>query len=447
MQVAVIGTGYVGLVSGACLADLGHTVVCVDVDAGKIEALERGIIPIYEPGLEELVSRNDEAGRLRFTTDLSAAVADAELVLIAVGTPARRSDGHADLTYVRSAVRAIASAVARPTIVVVKSTVPVGTGDDLEQIAAAINPQAGITFVSNPEFLREGSAIKDFMFPDRIIVGVEDEAARARMAELYAPLVSGGARIIFTSRRTAELTKYAANAFLALKISFINEIADLCEHVGGNVKDVAHGIGLDSRIGLQFLNAGPGFGGSCFPKDIQALVKTGHDYGSPLRLIETTITVNEQRKRAMARKILRACGNSVWGKRIAVLGLTFKPDTDDMREAPSITIVQTLVDNGAVVRGYDPVGMEQAKEVLPPIEYAGDPYEAVEGADAVVLVTEWNEFRTLDLDRIRQAMRGRAFIDLRNVFDQSVLEAAGFSYHGVGIAKRRAGPVIVEAAA
>ena len=432
MNIAVIGSGYVGLVSGACFADFGHQVTCVDLSQAKVDMLQRGEIPIFEPGLDVLVETNVRAGRLKFTTDLAPAVRGADVVFIAVGTPSRRGDGHADLTYVYAAARTIAAAVDGFTVVVTKSTVPVGTGDEVERIMREANPAADVVVVSNPEFLREGAAIEDFKRPDRIVVGIEDERARDVMVEVYRPLYLNQAPIQFTSRRTAELIKYAANAFLAMKITFINEMADLCEAAGGNVQDVARGIGLDNRIGSKFLNAGPGYGGSCFPKDTLALVKIAQDYGSPVRLVETTVSINDQRKRAMGRKVIKACGDDVRGKTIAVLGLTFKPNTDDMRDAPSIAIIQTLLDAGARVVAYDPEGMGAAKEVLGDISYGTGIYETVEGADCLVLVTEWNAFRSLDFDRLRRLMKSPVLVDLRNVYRQREVEAHGFTYSSVG---------------
>src|SRR5690606_36458783 len=386
MRIAIIGSGYVGLVSGACLADFGHHVTCVDLDEQKVSALRAGRMPIYEPGLEPLVAGNVADGRLSFTTDLDAAVADAEVVFVAVGTPSRRGDGHADLSFVHAAAASIAAALTGFTIVVTKSTVPVGTGDAVERIIGETRPGADFAVVSNPEFLREGSAIEDFKRPDRIVIGIEDERAGEIMSEVYRPLYLNQAPLLFTDRRTAELTKYASNAFLAMKVAFINELADLCEKTGADVQDVARGMGLDNRIGQKFLNAGPGYGGSCFPKDTLALVKTGQDHDSPMRLVETTVAINEQRKRAMGRKVIAACGGDVRGRTIGVLGLTFKPNTDDMRDSPAIAIIQALVDAGAKVRGYDPEGMAAAREVLAPIDYADGPYSAAAGADALVLV-------------------------------------------------------------
>src|SRR5215203_1849977 len=432
MRVAMIGSGYVGLVSGACFADFGHTVCCVDKDPGKIEALNRGEMPIFEPGLPELVAKNVREGRLSFATELTEPVRHAEAVIIAVGTPARRGDGHADMSFVRQAARDIATALSGYTVVVTKSTVPVGEGDEVERIIAEARPGADFAVVSNPEFLREGAAISDFKRPDRIVIGADDANAEAVMAELYRPLYLNQAPIVVTSRRTAELTKYAANAFLATKITFINEIADLCERVGANVQEIARGIGLDRRIGAKFLHAGPGYGGSCFPKDTLALIKTAQDYDAPIRIVETVAAVNDQRKRAMARKIIHACGGSVRGKTIAVLGLTFKPNTDDMREAPSLSIIAGLLDGGASVRAYDPEGMEQARHVLDGIEYAEDPYACAEGADALVIVTEWDAFRALDLERIRDALKQPILVDLRNIYRADDLAEHGFTYVSVG---------------
>ncbi len=428
----MIGTGYVGLVSGACFADFGHQVTCVDKDAEKIAALKRGEIPIFEPGLDTLVATNVKAKRLDFTTDLSAPVAEADAVFIAVGTPSRRGDGHADLSYVYAAAREIASALSGFTVVVNKSTVPVGTGDEVERLIRETNPQADVEVASNPEFLREGAAIRDFKFPDRIVIGTSDERARRVMAEIYRPLSLNQGPLMFTARRTAELIKYAANAFLATKITFINEIADLAEKVGANVQEVARGIGLDNRIGTKFLHAGPGFGGSCFPKDTKALIKIAQDYDVSLRIVESVLSVNENRKRAMARKVSHALGGSLRGKTIAVLGLTFKPDTDDMRDAPSIPLVTGLLDMGAKVRAYDPIGMEQAKSELPNIEYAEDAYACANGADALVIVTEWVQFRALDLDRLKEVMVRPVVVDLRNIYRPEEMEAAGFVYESIG---------------
>ncbi|WP_407531165.1 UDP-glucose dehydrogenase family protein, partial [Methylobacterium oryzisoli] len=420
--------GYVGLVSGACFADFGHDVVCVDTDPAKIAALNAGRIPIFEPGLDALVAENTRQGRLTFTTDLRPAVAQADAVFIAVGTPSRRGDGFADLSFVFQAARDIANALARPTVVVTKSTVPVGTGDEVERIIRETNPEADVAVASNPEFLREGAAIADFKRPDRIVIGADEPRAAEVISELYRPLYLNQAPILVTSRRTAELTKYAANAFLATKITFINEIADLCEQVGADVQQVARGIGLDNRIGGKFLHAGPGYGGSCFPKDTLALVKTAQDAGSPVRLVETVVAVNDSRKRAMARKVVAACGGSVRGKRVAVLGLTFKPNTDDMREAPSLSIIAGLQDAGASVVAYDPEGMEQARGLLSGVTYAPDAYACAEGAHALVLVTEWDAFRALDLARLRGAMAAPVLVDLRNVYRADDVRKHGFAY-------------------
>jgi len=432
MRIAMIGTGYVGLVSGACFADFGHQVTCVDKDAEKIAALKRGEIPIFEPGLDTLVATNVKAKRLDFTTDLSAPVAEADAVFIAVGTPSRRGDGHADLSYVYAAAREIASALSGFTVVVNKSTVPVGTGDEVERVLRETNPQADVEVASNPEFLREGAAIRDFKFPDRIVIGTSDERARKVLAEIYRPLSLNQGPLMFTARRTAELIKYAANAFLATKITFINEIADLSEKVGADVQEVARGIGLDNRIGSKFLHAGPGYGGSCFPKDTRALIKIAQDYDVQLRIVEATLGVNDIRKRAMARKVANAVGSSLRGKTIAVLGLTFKPDTDDMREAPSIPLVTGLLDMGARVRAHDPVGMEQARKELPEIEYCDDPYLCAKGADALVLVTEWVQYRAMDLERLRREMAQPVIVDLRNIYRLDEMEAHGFTYESVG---------------
>ncbi|KJC54850.1 UDP-glucose 6-dehydrogenase [Bradyrhizobium sp. LTSP849] len=432
MRIAMIGTGYVGLVSGACFADFGHDVTCVDKDEKKIAALHRGEIPIYEPGLDELVATNVKAKRLDFTTDLSKPVADADAVFIAVGTPSRRGDGHADLSYVYAAAREIAQSLSGFTVVVTKSTVPVGTGDEVERIIREANPKADVVVASNPEFLREGAAIRDFKFPDRVVVGTSDERGRKVMGDVYRPLSLNQAPLMFTERRTAEMIKYAANAFLATKITFINEIADLSEKVGANVQEVARGIGLDNRIGTKFLHAGPGFGGSCFPKDTKALIKIAQDYDVSLRIVESVLAVNENRKRAMARKVSQALGGSLRGKTIAVLGLTFKPDTDDMRDAPSIPLVTGLLDMGAKVKAYDPVGMEQAKGELPSIIYCEDAYSCAEGADAVVIVTEWTQFRGLDLDRLKATMAQPVVVDLRNIFRPEDMRAAGFTYESIG---------------
>jgi UDPglucose 6-dehydrogenase len=427
----MIGTGYVGLVSGACFADFGHHVTCVDMDAAKIAALQRNEIPIYEPGLDRLVETNARQGRLEFTTDLKRPVIEADAVFIAVGTPSRRGDGHADLSYVHAAAREIAGALSGFTVVVTKSTVPVGTSDDVERIIQEVRPDAEFAVVSNPEFLREGAAIQDFKHPDRIVIGTDDPRARQIMAELYRPLYLNQAPILYTGRRTAELIKYAANAFLATKITFINEIADLCERLGADVQEVARGIGLDNRIGSKFLHAGPGFGGSCLPKDILALVKTAQDQATPLRVVETVAAVNDARKRAMARKVAAAVGN-LRGKTIAILGLTFKPNTDDMREAPSVPLVTALQDFGARVRAYDPVGVEQARSVLSDVTFCDGPYACAEGAHAVVIVTEWEQFRALDLDRLKAVMAAPIVIDLRNIYRAEEMVGRGFIYESVG---------------
>jgi UDPglucose 6-dehydrogenase len=432
MRIAMIGTGYVGLVSGSCFADFGHQVTCVDKDSDKIDALNAGRMPIWEPGLEALVKANAERWRLRFTTDLAGGLEGAEAVFIAVGTPARRGDGHADLTYVYDAVRELAGIVGGAVpVVVVKSTVPVGTGDRIVEILAEEGIE-GASVASNPEFLREGAAIRDFKIPDRIVVGAEDERARAVLREIYRPLFLNQAPILFTGRRTAELIKYAANAFLAVKISFINEIADLCEAVGADVQDVARGIGLDNRIGAKFLHAGPGYGGSCFPKDTVALLRTADEAGVEQRIVRTTVEVNDRRKESMAARVAAALGGSVQGKRVAVLGLAFKPNTDDMREAPSLALVEGLLASGAEVAAFDPVAAEQARPLMPDVEFAPDAHAAAEGADALVIVTEWDEFRALDLADLAKAMRGNVLVDLRNVYDSAEAEAAGLVYFGIG---------------
>ncbi|HEX6866550.1 MAG TPA: UDP-glucose/GDP-mannose dehydrogenase family protein [Caulobacteraceae bacterium] len=432
MRVAMIGTGYVGLVSGACFADFGHTVCCIDKDEGKIERLKAGVMPIYEPGLDQLVAHNVKDGRLSFSTDAGDAVRKADAVFIAVGTPSRRGDGHADLTYVYAAAREIAELMDGFTVVVTKSTVPVGTGDEIEKIIRETRPDAQFAVVSNPEFLREGAAIEDFKHPDRVVVGTDEPRAREVMTELYRPLYLNETPIVFTGRRTSELIKYAANAFLALKITFINEVADLCEAVGADVQQVARGIGLDARIGGKFLHAGPGYGGSCFPKDTLALVRTATDAGSPLQLVETTVKVNDQRKKAMAKRVSDALGGDLKGKRIGVLGLTFKPNTDDMREAPSLDIVPALQAMGAEVAAFDPEGMHEAEALLPNVIFASGPYEAVEGADALVILTEWDQFRALDIDRVKLLMRRPVVVDLRNIYRPDDMRARGFTYTSVG---------------
>jgi UDPglucose 6-dehydrogenase len=432
MNVAMIGAGYVGLVSGACFSEFGVNVTCVDTDADKIERLKRGEMPIYEPGLDTLVLSNVQAKRLDFTTDLKSAVTGADAVFIAVGTPSRRGDGHADLSYVYTAAREIAEALDGYTVVVTKSTVPVGTGDEVERVIREVRPDAEFDVVSNPEFLREGSAINDFMRPDRVVIGTESERAQEVMRRLYRVLYLIETPIVFTSRTTSELIKYAANTFLATKITFINEIADLCEKVGADVHGVARGIGLDGRIGGKFLHPGPGYGGSCFPKDTLALAKTARDAGNPLRIVETVIDINDERKKGMAEKVVTACGGSVKGKTIAVLGLTFKPNTDDMRDAPSLEIVPALQKAGATVRVFDPEGMTQAKALLNGVVWCGDAYETLIEADALAIVTEWNEFRALDLERIKSLMKSPIMVDLRNVYDPSAMAEAGFSYSSVG---------------
>ena len=428
----MIGSGYVGLVSGACFADFGHDVVCVDKDASKIERLLDGVMPIYEPGLDELVARNVQSGRLRFTTDLAEGVAGADAIFIAVGTPSRRGDGHADLTYVHAAAKEIGEALTGYAVVVTKSTVPVGTGDEVERIIREAAPQAQFGVVSNPEFLREGAAIDDFKRPDRIVIGSEDDRATEVMRQVYRPLYLNAAPILVTRRRTAELIKYAGNAFLATKITFINEIADLCEKVGADVKDVSRGIGLDNRIGSKFLHAGPGYGGSCFPKDTLALLKTSQDYDAPQRIVEAVVAVNDTRKRAMGRKIIAAMGGDVRGKTVAVLGLTFKPNTDDMRDSPAIAVIQTLQDAGATVKAYDPEGVEQARKVLDNVDYCDGPYSAIEGADALAIVTEWDEFRALDLARVKSLLASPVLVDLRNIYVPDEVRAAGFDYTSIG---------------
>ncbi len=436
MRVAMIGTGYVGLVSGACFADFGHEVTCVDKDKAKIDALKRGEVPIYEPGLNDLVAANARGGRLKFTTELAPAVKAADAVFIAVGTPARRGDGYADLSFVYDAAREIGRALGGFTVVITKSTVPVGTGDEVERIIRETRPDAEYAVVSNPEFLREGAAIRDFKHPDRIVVGTTEPRAREVMRELYRPLYLNRAPILFTDRRTAELIKYAANAFLATKITFINEIADLAEKVGADVQEVARGIGLDNRIGAKFLHAGPGFGGSCFPKDTLALLKTGQDNNAPLRIVEAVMSVNDARKRAMARKVAQALGGELRGKTVAVLGLTFKPNTDDMRESPSIPLITALQDMGAKLRAYDPAGMEQAKNMVGDMAFCQDAYDCAKGASALVIVTEWEQFRALDFDRLKTVMERPVLVDLRNIYRPEEAVRAGFAYESIGRGKR-----------
>ncbi|HEX8303023.1 UDP-glucose/GDP-mannose dehydrogenase family protein [Sphingomonas sp.] len=433
MRIAMIGTGYVGLVSGACFSDFGHDVVCVDKDQRKIDLLHQNVMPIYEPGLDALVASNVKAGRLHFTTDLAQAVDGADAIFIAVGTPSRRGDGHADLSYVYAAAEEIAGALTGPAVIVTKSTVPVGTGDEVERIIRRVAPASGAMVVSNPEFLREGAAIDDFKHPDRVVVGAEDEAARQVMRDIYRPLsLNQNAPILFTGRRTSELIKYAANAFLAVKITFINEIADLCEEVGADVQEVSKGIGMDNRIGSKFLHAGPGYGGSCFPKDTLALLKTAADNETPLRIVEATVQVNDARKRAMGRKVIKAMGGDVRGKTVGVLGLTFKPNTDDMRDAPSISIIAALQDAGATVKAYDPEGVEQARPLLNHVEFSDSPYAAADGADALVIVTEWDAFRALDLGRIKSLLKSPLLVDLRNIYRPAEAVKAGLTLIGVG---------------
>jgi UDPglucose 6-dehydrogenase len=445
MRIAMIGTGYVGLVSGACFSEFGVSVTCVDKDADKIARLQRCEVPIYEPGLDQLVAVNAAAGRLSFTTDLRAALDGADAVFIAVGTPSRRGDGHADLSYVFAAADEIAEALAeRPgtrTVVVTKSTVPVGTGRQLAGILAKRLPAGTFDVASNPEFLREGSAIQDFMRPDRVVIGTDSEHARTVLRALYRPLYLLETPVVFTTIETAELIKYAANAFLATKITFINQVADLCEAVGADVQDVARGIGLDGRIGRKFLHAGPGFGGSCFPKDCAALVRTAEEAGRRMTMVEDVLDINNSRKRGMADRIVAACGGTVVGKTLAVLGLTFKPNTDDMRDSPSLSILPPLIEAGATIRAFDPEGMAEAKKLLPDLDYCGDAYQAIEGADALVLVTEWNEFRGLDLTRVKDLLRSPIVIDLRNIYQPDEMAASGFIYHSIGrgIVKPQAG--------
>ena len=434
MKIAMVGSGYVGLVSGACFADFGHDVVCIDKDQSKIDRLHAGIMPIYEPGLDALVESNVKAGRLSFTTSLAEGIKGADAIFIAVGTPSRRGDGHADLTFVYAVAREVGESLANDAVVVTKSTVPVGTGDEVERIIRETGTPHKVSVVSNPEFLREGAAIGDFKRPDRIVIGAEDEFGREVMREVYRPLFLNESPILFTSRRTSELIKYAANAFLATKITFINEMADLCEKVGANVQDVSRGIGMDNRIGAKFLHAGPGYGGSCFPKDTLALLKTAEDYDSPTRIVEAVVKVNDSRKRAMGRKVVDALGGAeaARGKKAALLGLTFKPNTDDMRDSPAIAVAQTLMDAGVAVAAYDPEGMEQARPLLPEVTMCENAYEAIEGADVVVIVTEWDAFRALDLKRVKELAKAPVMVDLRNVYKPEDMRAAGFEYTSVG---------------
>ncbi len=434
MKIAMVGSGYVGLVSGACFADFGHDVTCIDKDQGKIDRLHDGIMPIYEPGLDALVESNVKAGRLTFTTDLAEGIKGADAIFIAVGTPSRRGDGHADLSYVYAVAQEIGESLSGDAVVVTKSTVPVGTGDEVERIIADTGTSHKVSVVSNPEFLREGAAIGDFKRPDRIVIGAEDDFGREVMHEIYRPLFLNESPILFTSRRTSELIKYAANAFLATKITFINEMADLCEKVGADVQDVSRGIGMDNRIGSKFLHAGPGYGGSCFPKDTLALLKTSEDYDSPTRIVEAVVKVNESRKRAMGRKVLDALGGmeAARGKKVALLGLTFKPNTDDMRDSPAIAVAQTLTDAGVQVAAYDPEGMEQARPLMPDVTMCSDPYEPIKDADAVVIVTEWDVFRALDFARVKQLAKAPVLVDLRNIYGPEDVRAAGFRYSSIG---------------
>ena len=434
MKIAMVGSGYVGLVSGACFADFGHDVVCIDKDPAKIESLNAGIMPIYEPGLADLVMSNARSGRLSFTTDLAAGIADASAIFIAVGTPSRRGDGHADLSFVYAVAEEIGQHIKNDAVVVTKSTVPVGTGDEVERILSEAGLSTSFAVASNPEFLREGAAIDDFKHPDRIVIGTEDEWARNVMREVYRPLFLNKSPILFTSRRTSELIKYAANAFLAVKITFINEMADLCEKVGADVQDVSRGIGMDGRIGSKFLHAGPGYGGSCFPKDTLALLKTAEDYEAPTRIVEAVVAVNDSRKRAMGRKVIEALGgmDAARGKKVAMLGLTFKPNTDDMRDSPAIAIALALADAGIEVAAYDPEGMELAAPLMPDVAMKTNAYAAIEGADATVIVTEWDAFRALDLERVKGLMTAPVLVDLRNIYDPAEVRAKGFAYSSVG---------------
>jgi UDPglucose 6-dehydrogenase len=432
MRIAMIGTGYVGLVSGACFADFGHEVICVDKDAAKIGRLERGEIPIFEPGLEALVAENVKAGRLTFSTHLRGAIAHANAIFIGVGTPSRRGDGFADLSYVYAAAEEIAQALTGYAVIVTKSTVPVGTGAEVEAIIKRVRPDAQFSVVSNPEFLREGAAIEDFKHPDRIVVGAEDERAREVIREIYRPLYLNETPIVFTNRATSELIKYASNAFLATKITFINEMADLCEKVGANVQEVARGIGLDGRIGTKFLHAGPGYGGSCFPKDTLALVKTAEKVGAPTKIVEAVVEINDRRKRDMASRIVNACGGSVKGKTIAILGLTFKPNTDDMRDAPSLDIIPALQRAGASIHAFDPEGMEEAAKLLTDVKFCDGIYETLDGADAVAIITEWDEFRALDLERVKSLLKEPLMIDLRNIYRPAQMTERGFKYFSIG---------------
>ena len=432
MRIAMVGTGYVGLVSGACFSDFGHHVTCLDKDESKIETLQSGGVPIFEPGLDQLIAANVKEKRLDFAVDPKKAMHEADVIFIAVGTPSRRGDGHADLKYVYAAAEEIAGLISGFTVIVTKSTVPVGTGDAVEEIIRKTNPNAEFAVVSNPEFLREGAAIEDFKRPDRVVIGCEHDRARDVMRELYRPLFLNETPIVFTSRRTSELIKYAANAFLATKITFINEMATLCEKVGADIQQVAKGIGLDKRIGGKFLNAGPGYGGSCFPKDTLALVKTANDVGAPVRIVETVVSVNDDRKKAMARKIIDAMGGDATGMTVAVLGLAFKPNTDDMRDSPSLDIIPALLEAGAKVQAYDPESMHEAKEMMPDITYCENAYDAISGADALAILTEWDQFRALDIDRIKASLKTPLIVDLRNIYDPKALRDQGIVYHGIG---------------
>jgi UDPglucose 6-dehydrogenase len=432
MRVTMIGAGYVGLVSGACFADFGHTVTCVDKDPGKIDRLKDGVMPIFEPGLAELVASNVKEGRLFFTLDAKEAIRNSDAIFIAVGTPSRRGDGHADLSYVYGAAKEIAEHMEGFTVIVTKSTVPVGTGDEVEEIIRKTRPDADFAVVSNPEFLREGAAISDFKRPDRVVVGTDKEEAREVMRQLYRPLFLNETPMLYTSRRTSELIKYAANAFLAVKITFINEMADLCEKVGANVQDVSKGIGLDNRIGKKFLHAGPGYGGSCFPKDTLALTKTANDHGSPVRIVDTVVQVNDARKKAMAQRVIDAMGGSAKGKTIGVLGLAFKPNTDDMRDAPSLDIIPALQAAGARVKAFDPESMHEAGKMLSDVDFCDGPYHAIDGADAMVLITEWDQFRAIDFDRVKKLLKTPTVVDLRNVYQPSDMVKRGFNYVSVG---------------
>ena len=446
MRITVLGAGYVGLVTGTCFSQFGWSVTCVDTDAAKIERLQRGEIPIYEPGLDRMVAENAAAGRMFFSTDGHAAVADADAVFVAVGTPSRRGDGHADLRYVYQAARDIAAALDGYTVVVTKSTVPVGTGREVARIIREVRPDADFSIASNPEFLREGSAIEDFMRPDRVVIGIDDERARSVMSRLYRPLFLNETPIVFTTLETSELIKYAANCFLATKITFINQMADLCETVGADVQQVARALGLDRRIGSKFLHPGPGYGGSCFPKDTRALVHTAREANAPVSLVEEVVQINDRRKRAMADKIIAACGGSVSGKTLAILGVTFKPNTDDMREAPSLDILPKLIAEGAAVRAYDPVGMDEARGMIPGVDWRDGAYATMDGADAVVILTEWNEFRALDLERVRRSLRQPLLIDLRNVYKGEEVAGAGLDYISIGRAPARHRPATADAA-